>query len=268
MTTTLATDPAETAWLARFSGIGRLYGDDAMRRLRSAHVAVIGIGGVGSWTAESLARTGIGEITLIDLDDICVTNVNRQLHAIEGQIGQLKVAAMKERILSINRDCTVHAVAEFFTKSNATRLLDAGFDCVVDAIDSVDHKCVLIDECFRRKIPTVVTGGAGGKSDPSKVRTDDLFYATNDRLLKLVRKKLRTEYGFPPEPEKIPFGIVSVFCAENANYPWSNGTVCDEPEPGQPVRLNCESGIGTASFVTGTFGFTAAAEAVKTILGV
>lgn len=253
-------------WLDRFSGVGRLYGADALERLRSAHAAVIGIGGVGSWTAEALARTGVGEISLIDLDDICVTNVNRQLHAVDGQIGQSKVAAMAERIGTINPDCTVHAVAEFFTASNAEALLSPNFDAVVDAIDSVSHKCILIAACRDRGLPVVVAGGAGGKSDPSKVDTDDLAFATNDRLLKRVRKKLRAEYGFSPEPLKQPFGIRSVFSAENAVYPWADGTIGDEPDPDTPLRLNCESGFGTASFVTGTFGLTAAAEAVEAIL--
>jgi len=262
----LTETPPIRAWFNRFSGIGRLYGVAGLDRLRESHVAVVGIGGVGSWTAEALARTGVGEITLIDLDDICVTNVNRQLHAIDGQIGHGKVTAMADRIRSINPECRVHALAEFLTGSNAAELLSPGFDAVVDAIDNVSHKCVLIAACRERRIPVIVAGGAGGKSDPSKVDTDDLAFATNDRLLKQVRKKLRAEYGFPPEPRKEPFGIRSVFSAENAVYPWADGTVCDEPEPGSPLRLNCDSGFGTASFVTGTFGLTAAAEAVDAVL--
>ena len=192
--------------------------------------------------------SGVGEISLIDLDDVCITNVNRQLHAIDGQIGRAKVSAMEQRIARIDPDCRIHAIAEFFTKDTAESLLEPRFDCVIDAIDSVAYKCVLIDACTKRGIPIVIAGGAGGKRDPACVSTDDLFFATNDRLLKQVRKKLRTEYGFPPEPRKEPFGIRAVFSTENAMYPWSDGSMCDTPEPGSSLVLDCESGFGTASF--------------------
>lgn len=249
----------------RFSGIGRLYGADAMKKLRAAHVCVIGIGGVGSWAVEALARSGVGRLTLIDLDEVCVTNVNRQLPAIEGQIGRAKVEVMAERVAGINPGCEVAAVAEFFTTKSAERHLSGAMDCVIDAIDNVAHKCQLIAACRERRLPLVVAGGAGGKRNPALVRVDDLAFATNDRLLKQVRKALRREHGFPEESTKKPFGIPAVFAAENARYPWSDGQVCDAPEPGSELRLNCESGFGTASFVTGAFGFAAAAEAVRIV---
>ena len=255
----------EPDYLDRFSGIGRLYGADAMKRLRAAHVCVIGIGGVGAWTVEALARSGVGRLTLIDLDEICITNVNRQLHAIDGQIGRGKVEAMAERVVRIFPECEVNAIAEFFTANSADRQLSGGIDCVVDAIDSANHKCQLIAACRDRELPLVVSGGAAGQRNPAMVRTGDLAFATNDPLLKRVRKKLRREYGFPAEATKEPFGIPAVFGKENARYPWSDGRVCDTPEPGSDLRLNCESGFGTASFVTGAFGFAAAAEAVKIV---
>ncbi|NNE90872.1 MAG: tRNA threonylcarbamoyladenosine dehydratase [Verrucomicrobiales bacterium] len=256
----------ETDYQNRFSGLGRLFGDAALPVFQSAHVAVIGIGGVGSWTAEALARTGIGEITLVDLDDVCITNVNRQLHAIDGQIGKTKVAAMAERMERIFPGCRIHVREEFFTPATAEDILSGGFDCVVDAIDNVAHKCELIAACRDRKIPVVVVGGAGGKTDPACVSTADLAFATNDRLLKQVRKKLRREFDFPPEIREVPFGARAVFSTENARYPWADGSVSETPEPGSDLALNCESGFGTAAFVTGTFGFAAAAEAVKLLI--
>ncbi|MDF1814583.1 MAG: tRNA threonylcarbamoyladenosine dehydratase [Verrucomicrobiales bacterium] len=250
----------------RFSGIGRLYGQAGMEKLAGAHVAVVGIGGVGSWTVEALARSGIGELTLIDLDSLCITNTNRQIHAVEGQVGREKAAAMADRAKLINPEISVHEEIEFFTENTAEELLAPGFDCVVDAIDSVKHKCFLIATCRDREIPLVVCGGAGGKTDPAGVSRDDLAFATNDRLLKMVRKRLRAQYDFPPEPTKAPFHIPAVFSTENARYPWANGTVCDRPEPGSALQLDCESGFGTATQVTGTFGFAAAAAAIQLIL--
>lgn len=259
----MTTSEFDTDYLDRFSGIGRLYGTGALARLQTAHVAVIGIGGVGTWAAEALARSGIGKLTLIDLDEICITNVNRQLHALDGQIGKPKVEAMAERIRLISPQCEVHAIPEFFTSGSADRLLGSGFDVVVDAIDSIAHKALLVARCRDEKIPLVVCGGAGGKRDPSRIRIDDLAFATNDKLLKRLRKRLRREYDFPEESTKAPFGIRAAFCDEKTVFPWADGTVCATPEPGSDLRLNCESGFGTATFITGAVGFAGAAEAVK-----
>lgn len=227
---------------------------------------MIGIGGVGSWTVEALARSGVGELTLIDLDSVCITNTNRQLHAVDGQIGREKVDAIADRVKLINPEVIVHREIDFFTENSADRLLSEHFDCVVDAIDSITHKCYLIACCRDRDIPIVVSGGAGGKSDPTAVSRDDLAFATNDRLLKMVRKRLRRDYGFPPEPTRIPFDMPAVFSTENAKYPWADGTVCEIPEPGSALKLDCESGFGTATQVTGTFGFAAASEAIRLII--
>lgn len=254
-------------YLDRFSGIARLYGTEALERLRRAHVAVVGIGGVGTWTAEALARSGIGRITLVDLDEVCITNVNRQLHALDGQIGRPKVESMAERIRLISPHCEVRALSEFFTAGSADRLLDPGYDAVVDAIDNVSHKALLIVRCVERGIPVIVSGGAGGKRDPSNLSVSDLAKATNDRLLKRLRKMLRRHHGFPEEATKLDFGMTAVFCDEKAVYPWADGSVCESPEPGSDLRLNCESGFGTAAFVTGAIGFGAAAEAVRAVLG-
>lgn len=251
----------------RFSGIARLYGTAARERLRTARFLVIGIGGVGSWTAEALARYGVAEIVLVDLDEVCITNTNRQLPAHEGNIGRFKVTAVAERLRSIDPELSVIERAAFFTERTADEILGEGFDCVVDAIDDVKHKAYLVATCRDRDQALVVAGGAGGKRNPAKVSTGDLAFATNDRLLKLLRKRLRKHYGFPDEASKAPFGCRAVFSSENARYPWADGTIRDEPEPGHELMLDCNTGFGTATPVTGTFGFTAAAEAVELVLG-
>jgi tRNA A37 threonylcarbamoyladenosine dehydratase len=269
-----ATLPA--SYRDRFSGIGRLLGRDALQRFRKAHIAVVGVGGVGTWAAEALSRSGVGTITLIDLDDVCVSNVNRQLHALDGEIGRSKVTVMAERMRKIFPDGEVREVETFLTKANVSDLVPARggasgaeseLDVVIDAIDEVAHKCVLIDHCRRHGIPLVVAGGAGGKQDPTKVRCGDLAHATHDRLLKKVRRTLRQEFGYPEDEESRsqPLGVEAIYSAEDAVFPWADGTVRDSAEPAvdSPVRLNCDSGFGTASFVTGTFGFAAAAAALR-----
>lgn len=253
-------------YLDRFSGVGRLYGRNALPRLKAAHMAVIGVGGVGAWTAEALARSGVGELTLIDLDEICVTNINRQLHALDGQIGRPKASALAERLRLINPEIIVHEQIAFFTEATADRLLAPGFDCVVDAIDSVVQKAYLIATCKQRGIQIVAVGGAGGKSDPSKLATNDLAFATNDRLLRLLRREMRQHYGFPHDTPKAPFEIPAVYSTENARFPWTDGSVREDPEPGSKRRLNCDSGFGTSAPVTGAFGLTAASEAIKVVL--
>lgn len=255
-----------TPYLDRFSGLARLYGSGALERLVRAHVAVIGTGGVGSWTAEALARSGVGRITLIDPDEICVTNTNRQLPALSGSYGRLKIAVIAERLRQIHPGIEVDEIASFFTESNAASLLGAGYDVVVDGIDEVRLKARLIATCRELRIPLVVSGGAGGKRNPAAVRTDDLSFATNDRLLRLVRKELRKHHGYPEESSRIPFGVRAVFSIENARYPWADGTVREDPEPGGHLRLNCETGFGSSTPVTGTFGFATAAEAIEIIL--
>lgn len=246
----------------RFSGIKRLYASDGLDCLRRAHVCVIGIGGVGSWAVEALARSGIGELTLIDLDEVCVSNVNRQLHALDGEVGKPKVEVMAQRARAINPACKVHAVPEFFTESNAQEILKTHFDYVLDAIDNVTNKCLLIALCRDKGIPIVTTGGAGGRRDPTAIRVADLTLTNHDRLLQAVRKKLRDEFGFPREAKKL-FNVECVFSAEPQVYPQFDGTVCAQREENSDLRLNCDSGYGTATFVTGTFGFVAAARVVE-----
>ncbi len=246
----------------RFGGIQRLYGKAALERFRGAHVAVIGIGGVGTWAVEALARSGIGYLTLIDLDEICVSNVNRQLHALDGQIGRPKVESMADRVRAINPTCKVSALQEFFTDANADTILSQKFDVVLDAIDNVRNKCLLIARCHQMGVPVVTTGGAGGRRDATQIRVADLNRTTHDGLLQTVRKQLRQDHNFPRDP-KAAFGIDCVFSAEPPVFPQSDGSVCTQREAGSELRLNCDSGYGTATFVTGTFGFVAAAQVLK-----
>ncbi|MCL4103643.1 UNVERIFIED_CONTAM: hypothetical protein GTU68_059722 [Idotea baltica] len=256
----------QTPFYNRFSGLGRLYGIDALEKLQAAHIAVIGVGGVGSWSAEALARSGIGRITLIDLDDVCITNTNRQLHAIEGEIGRTKASATADRLRKINPEAEIHALEDYFLVSNADSILDIGFDVVIDGIDNPSHKCELLIRCKERNIPLIVSGGAGGKTDPAGVSISDLNDTTNDALLKQMRRKLRREYGFPHEHNRTPWGFRAVYSSQNPVFPWKDGSVRNSPEPGSHLEMNCESGYGSASFVTGTFGFAAAAEAVAEVL--
>lgn len=254
----------------RFGGIGRLYGARALTRLRAAHVMIVGVGGVGSWAAEALARTGIGRLTLVDLDEVCVSNVNRQVPALDGQIGRAKVDVMAERIRLIAPECNVVPRMEFYTEDSADRLLPVAGpqpDALIDAIDAVANKVRLIAHAQRQGIPLVICGGAGGRRDPTQVRVSDLAEVTHDRLTREVRKRLRQDHGFPRGEKKL--GLDCVWSPETPYFPQKDGSVCAagqaEREPGESGRLNCDWGFGSATFVTGTFGFAAAARVVAVI---
>ncbi len=249
----------------RFGGIGRLYGAAALTRLRAAHVCVVGVGGVGSWTVEGLARSGVGAITMIDLDDVCVTNVNRQLPALDGNIGRPKVDVLAERVKLINLACRVETVPEFFTEASAERLLTPKYDVLVDAVDLMSNKSRLIGLCRQHGIACVTVGSAGGRRELGQIRTGDLGEANNDELLRQVRKKLRRDYGFTKGEQRgrVDFGVRCVWSEELPVFPWADGTCRAQPEPGGHLRLDCATGFGTAVWVTGAFGLAAAGEAVR-----
>ena len=249
----------------RFGGVARLYGRAGLERLRVAHVCVVGVGGVGSWVVEALARSGLGALTLIDLDDVCVTNVNRQLPALDGQIGRPKISVLAERVRLIQPACRVEPVSEFFTAATAGQLLAPRYDFVVDATDKLTNKCVLIAGCRERGLPVLTVGGAGGKRDGTAVRVADLARSEQDELLQQVRRKLRRDFGFPRDLHQ-EFGVPCVYSPEKPVFPWADGTCANEPEGGgESLTLDCASGFGTATFVTGAFGFAAAGEAVRRI---
>src|SRR5690606_14132655 len=233
----------------RFGGIARLYGTEALARLQGSHMAVVGIGGVGSWAAEALARTGIGRITLIDMDDICVTNTNRQLPAMAGNIGRLKVEVMAERIRAINPACEVRPIMGFVTP------------------DTLASKVALIAWCRRQRIAIVTTGGAGGQIDPTQIRVADLSKTVNDPLAAKARSLLRRDHNFPRAESKRSFGVPCVYSLEQLRYPKPDGSVCQQKSfVGEGVKLDCSGGFGSVTMVTATFGMVAASRAVERLL--
>lgn len=254
-------EQADQDYQLRFAGTRRLYGDALTAYFRQAHVVVVGIGGVGSWVAEALARSAIGEITLIDLDDICISNVNRQIHATDQTIGQMKVEVMADRIRAINPYCQVHQRAAFIQASNLAELIPDHVDYVVDAIDNVRDKAALIAWCKRRKIPIITLGGAGGQIDPTQISIADLTRTSQDPLAAKLRSVLRRHHGFSKTDK---FGIDCVYSTEQLRYPQADGSVCHrKPETDGPSRLDCAGGFGAATCVTATFGFVAVSRVLK-----
>jgi tRNA threonylcarbamoyladenosine dehydratase len=248
----------------RFGGIARLYGKSGLGKLRAAHVGVVGIGGVGAWSAEALARSGIGAITLVDFDEICVTNINRQLHALTETVGRSKVEVMAERIRAINPDCKIVVEQQFFNAQTAEELLAPKYDFILDAIDSVTNKVLLLAKCREKKISVVSCGGAGGRRDATQIRLGDLARVSHDRLLAEVRKKLRKEFFFPSDG--LAMGVDCIFSAEAPVFAQPDGSVCENRSVHEDgTRLNCNGGLGSATFVTGAFGFAAAGLVVRKI---
>jgi tRNA A37 threonylcarbamoyladenosine dehydratase len=250
----------------RFGGLQRLYGAEAVAIFRRSHVCVVGIGGVGSWVAEALARSAIGELSLIDLDDICTSNINRQIHALDSTVGQMKVSVMAHRIREINPECKVNVIEDFITADNLERKISNAMDVVVDAIDSVKPKAALIAYCKRNKIPVITVGGAGGQKDPTQVRVADLNRTKQDPLAAKVRSELRRHYGFSRNPKR-RYSVECVYSEEQLVYPMPDGTVCQTKSfTDGSTRLDCASGFGATTVVTGTFGFVAASRALDKLL--
>ena len=255
-------------WTERFGGIDRLYGAGALARFAGCHVAVVGLGGVGSWLVEALARSGVGRLTLIDADDLCVSNTNRQLPALEGQYGRNKAEAMAERCRAINPWIAVEVVPSFLTPSNLDDLLGRGYHLVIDACDSFRTKVEAIVWCRRRKLPIITVGAAGGRLDPTLVRVRDLSRTEHDAMLALIRKKLRSEFNFPKGPKRY-FSVPAIYSLENVQYPQSDGTVCGlRPKLGADaaLKLDCGAGLGAATHITGAFAFVAVGKALEMLL--
>lgn len=249
----------------RFQGIDRLYGVGSVARLQACHVCVVGIGGVGSWAVEALARSGVGRLTLIDADEVCVSNTNRQLHALDGQYGRAKVQVMAERARAIQPGIDVRTVERFLTPTSLD-MLDAGFDLVLDACDAFRVKVEMAAWCRRRKLPLVLVGSAGGRTDPTLIRVRDLSRTEHDAMLSLVRKKLRQEYGFARNPKRF-FSIPAVYSLENVQYPQADGSVCGaRPDTGESMGLDCGGGLGAATHVTATFAFAAVGKVLEKLL--
>jgi len=262
----------------RFGGVSRLYGAAGLAKFQAAHLVVVGIGGVGSWAAEALARNAIGAMTLIDLDNIAESNVNRQIHAVDGAFGKAKVTAMRERILSINSNCKVTEIEDFVTPENIEKLLNFPIDGMVDCIDDAKAKAALAAFCKARKIPLIMTGGAGGRLDAMRIKSADLAHVTNDKLLAKVRNILRKDYGFAKgkdgvKPKQINMLILCIYSDEPASTPLQANskaasgdaelTSCDIAPA--ITGLNC-AGYGSSVCVTAPFGFAAAAQMLNRLL--
>lgn len=251
---------------SRFGGVDRLYGAGAVARLARAHVAVVGLGGVGSWAAEALARSGVGRLTLIDADEICISNTNRQLHSLSGTFGKPKVAVMAERLRGINPAAVIDPVERFVTPATLAVQLAGHYDLVLDACDAFRVKVEMTAWCRRNKLAIIVCGSAGGRSDPTLIRVRDLSRTEHDALLGLMRRKLRQAFGFPANPKRY-FGVSAVYSLQNVRYPHADGRVCGtRPEGVESLRLDCGGGLGAAAHVTAAFACAAVGRALDVLL--
>jgi len=241
----------------RFAGLARLYGAAGAERIRGAHVAVVGIGGVGSWAAEALARSGVAALTLIDLDHVAESNINRQVHALTATLGQAKVDAMAERIARIHPGCAVHRVDEFAQPENWPQLLEAPVHAVIDACDQVRAKTALAAWALRTGACFITVGAAGGKQQAERVEVDDLARVTHDPLLAKLRYALRRHHAAPRDGQ--PLGIACVFSRENVAPPDASCAVS-----AGDGSLNCH-GYGSSVAVTATFGLCAAGWVLRTL---
>ena len=262
---TAPTPQARALDVERFAALTRVYGHQAAAILPQLCICVVGIGGVGSWAAEALARSAVGKIVLIDADDIAEGNTNRQIHAGSSTFQLSKVEAMKTRILDINPHCEVVAIDDMLVENNLEKYIVNSYDYVIDAIDSIRFKAALINYARRNKIRIITTGGAGGRIDPCAVSTCDLSRTWNDALAAKVRSRLRAQYGYSKNPKR-RFGVECVFSSEQPVYPDSTGEV-SRAKPGVAgATLDCDSGYGSAVSVTATFGMIAAARAINKAL--
>lgn len=255
----------------RFDRMGRLVGDDKMKKLFDTHVMIIGLGGVGSWAAESIARSGVGKITLIDFDEICITNANRQLHALQGLVGQKKSEVMAERLRKINPQAVVASLPMFYSKDTSVEILGHKPDYIIDCIDNLTAKTFLLNECRTQNLKVITSGGASAKMDPTRIRITDLAKTTVDPMAHTVRKILRQEYNFPRDKF---FNIPCVFSDETPmepvelKYDLGQGFKCVCPQGSKNNLHGCIDRnviYGTASFVTGAFGLAMASWVVRQI---
>ncbi len=240
----------------RFGGITRLYGEQVMQRFQDASICVVGIGGVGSWAVEALARSAVGALTLIDMDHVAESNMNRQLPALDKNLGRAKIQVMAQRIQQINPACKVQQIDDFLTLDNLHQTITSKLDLVLDCMDSYRVKAALIDHCRKMEIQLIVMGGAGGQTDPANIRCSDLSGTEQDPLLAKTRRLLRQEYGFPRDTKR-KFNVPAVWSPE----PVKTTTSCGGQKEG---TLNC-AGFGSSMPVTATFGMIGAAEALRRI---
>lgn len=281
----------------RFGGVGRLIGKPMLKKLRLSHVTVIGVGGVGGWAAEALVRSGVGEISVVDFDEVCLSNTNRQIQALSDEVGNLKVQVLANRFRLINPEIKINILDFAFNSDSVEAVLGGNTDVVIDAIDRASNKCLLINECKKRGIPLVVTGAAGGRRNPALIKVSDITEVQEDALLARVRRILRQKYGFPRAKNQ-RFGLTVVASSERPTLPQEDGCeLSSDPFASDEMdhitqatlrtqnnqstqdshdahntqdspsgRLDCRTGYGTASFVTGVFGFYTASVAIDFLL--
>lgn len=253
----------------RFGGLNRLYGNNALDRLANAHVLVAGIGGVGSWCAEALARSGLGQISLVDLDHVAESNINRQVHALTATLGRAKIQAMAERIQQINPDCKLNLVDNFVDPDNVSDIFKLKPDVVIDCTDQVPAKIAMILTGKQLHIPVLVCGGAGGKTDPMAMRSGDISLATHDALLSRMRNILRKQHNYPKSKthKKTPpkMGVWTIWFAQETILPdlWQSGVANQDNVA--PQGLSC-AGYGSIVTITATMGFAAASQALRICL--
>lgn len=250
----------------RFAGIARLYGEQALVQLSQAHMMVIGIGGVGSWLAEALARSGVGKISLLDMDDVCVSNINRQLHALQSTVGQSKIELMAQRLRDINPEIEVRCIDDFLDQDNLQDYISRDIHVVIDAIDSGKLKAALVAHCRSAKQQVITLGSAGGKVDPARVLSGDLSKTIKDPLLARVRKILRQQYGFPRNPKRV-FSVEAIYSPEQMRYPDGKGGFTEQkPSQESGQGLDCAGGFGSITMVTSVFAMHAANRAIARYL--
>lgn len=245
----------------RFGGLRRLYGDEAYTRLRALRVAVVGLGGVGSWAVEALARSGVAQLTLIDMDHVAESNVNRQVQALGATLGMAKAQALAQRVADIHPGCEVRVVEEFVDAANWPALLPDPVDVLIDACDQVRAKTAMAAWAIRERVAHVCCGAAGGKRHPDRIAIADLAETTHDPLLASLRNRLRREHGATPAGQGA-IGVRCVYSRESVAKP-QDAASCDAAPDG---TLNCH-GYGSAVTVTAPFGFAAASEAIALGLG-
>ncbi|VFP79470.1 tRNA cyclic N6-threonylcarbamoyladenosine(37) synthase TcdA [Candidatus Erwinia haradaeae] len=255
-----------SSWQKRFSGISRVYGKHSLPLFAKKHICIVGIGGVGSWAAEALTRSGIGNLTLIDMDDICVTNTNRQIHTLQTNIGRSKNKTMSERIKNINPECHITCIDDFLTTTNISTFINHNFSYVIDAIDNAAIKAELVSWCYYNHIPLITIGGAGGKINPTKIQISDLSKTIQDPLCAALRKRLKDKFKIMKNTNG-NLKIDCVFSTEPILYQQKDGSVSTLRNKNYKIqRLDCEKGLGSVSMVTATFGFIAVSHILHTIL--
>ena len=248
--------------LERFAGVARCYGTHGLQRFANSHATVVGIGGVGSWVAEALARSGVGQIDLIDLDDLCVSNTNRQLPAMMGNYGRNKADVIAERIQAINPYCQVRAILDFVTPANVEQHLTQ-CDVIIDACDAIKAKLAMVVHAKRQRIPIWVSGAAGGQIDPTQIQTADLARTIQDPLLARLRRDLR-QLGWPAAPKKM--AVNCVFSSEQPRFPTPDGGVSNQRVQGSVAGLDCGGGLGAMMPVTAAFAMQLSAGALGSLL--